>query len=250
MISLTNVSKKFIIPENKRSTLLKSIISNIVRQNAHKTIWALDKVTLDIKRGETVGLIGPNGSGKSTLLRILQKIYKPTSGSLKVQGDVASVLHLNAVFLPDLSLEDNIFLFGAIMGMDRKDISKNLSRIMDFAELNEFFYAAVKTLSSGMKQRLAFSMILHACKDILLFDEIFAGGDQRFKQKCFGIIERLKKEGKTIVFTSHDLSMIKRFCDRVFLLQKGRIVASGDTDEIIQRYTDLSLRADSDKSEA
>ncbi|MBU1912579.1 MAG: ATP-binding cassette domain-containing protein [Candidatus Omnitrophica bacterium] len=249
MISLINVSKKFIIPENKRGTLLKSIISNIVGQSAHKTIWALDKVTLDIKRGETVGLIGQNGSGKSTLLRIVQKIYEPTSGSLKVQGDVASVLHLDTVFFPDLSLRDNIFLFGTIMGMDRKGISKNLSRIMDFAELNEFFYAAVRTLSSGMKQRLAFSVILHACKDILLFDEIFAERDQRFKQKCFGIIEGLKKEGKTILFTSHDLNIIKRFCDRVFLLQNGRIVASGDADEIIQRYADLLLRTDSDKSE-
>ena len=193
MIKLIDVSKRFIIPDKRSSTLFGSIANGIKRKNTHKTIWALDRINIEIKRGEAIGVIGPNGSGKTTLLRIISGIYKPTSGIVNVAGEVTSVLQLRIGFLPDLSLKENVFLFGTIMGMDRKDISKKFSRIVDFAELNEFVNAEVRTMSLGMKERLAFSIITEACKDILLLDETLAVGDERFKEKCFEIMNRFHR---------------------------------------------------------
>jgi len=236
MITLFNVSKKFVIPDKKRRSLFKNISRAVKGQYTNKTIWALDKVSIDIGKGEMIGIIGPNGSGKSTLLRIIGDIYRPTSGVVKVKGEVTPVLQLDDGFLPDLSLKDNVFLFGAIMGLDRGEIARNFSRMIDFAELNEFVNATVRTLSLGMKERLAFSVIIEAYKDILLFDEIFAIGDQRFREKCFGAVEKMKREGKTILFSSHDLDLIRRFCDRVLLLNQGRVASVGDAETAITEY--------------
>jgi len=240
MVILSDVSKKFVVPGKERNSLLKTTVSSIKMQDADKTIWALSKISLRIEDGEIVGIIGPNGSGKSTLLRIIAGIYKATSGAVEVKGYTTSVLQLGVGFLPDLSLRENIFLFGAILGLERNYIGKNFSRIIDFSELTEFINAEVRTLSSGMKERLAFSIIVHAWKDVLLLDEALVTVDQRFKERCFEIVKEFKKSKKTIIFSSHDLNMAMQLCDRVLLLNKGQVVAFDKPEYIMARYKELS----------
>lgn len=240
MVIFSDVSKKFVVPGKERNSLLRAIVNSIKRQDADKTIWALNKVSLCIENGEIIGIIGPNGSGKSTLLRIIAGIYKATSGAVEVKGHATSVLQLGVGFLPDLSLRENIFLFGAILGLEREYISKNFSRIIDFSGLAEFINAEVRTLSMGMKERLAFSIIVHAWKDILLLDEALATGDQRFKERCFEIIKGFKKSKKTVIFSSHDMNMATQLCDRVLLLNKGQVVAFDKPEYIMARYMELS----------
>lgn len=244
MIELSNVSKKFTIlgsykKHKKRSSLLKSIVSGIKRQDAYRSVWALQNINIEIKKGEIIGLIGPNASGKTTLLRIIAGIYKPSSGTVRINGGVASVLRLDASFLLDLSVRDNIFLFAAMMGLQRREVNKKFSRIIDFAELNEFVNAELRTISSGMEARLTLSVVIQAGKDILLFDEAFMAGDYNFTEKCFKIIEEFKSKGKTIILSSHDLNIVRNFCDRVVLLEKGKLVAFAKSDELLKSYIEL-----------
>ena len=242
MIDLINACKKFVIPDKTRATLFRNIISGARGENSHKIIWALNKVNINIQKGEALGIIGPNGSGKSTLLRIISGIYKPTSGMISVKGEMTTVLQLGIGFLSDLSVRENVFLFGTIMGLKRREISRNFSRIIDFAELNEFINAEVRTLSLGMKERLAFSITIKACRDILLLDETLAVGDERFRGKCSKVMKRLKEEGKTIILSSHNLNLVENFCDRVVLLNKGSVIACGNPRDVINKYISYSSR--------
>lgn len=199
-------------------------------------IHALENITIEIKKGEIIGLIGPNGSGKSTLLKIVCGIYKPTSGRVRTEGEVTPFLQLGGAFLPDLSVKDNIFLYGAIMGLERRDIRKNLKKIIDFAGIGDFIDAEARVLSLGMEERLAFSVVLQAAGDILLFDEAFAMGDCEFRRKGLTAIEGLRKAKKTIILSSHDLNTIRQLCDRTILLDRGRIVDFDDSGRVIDKY--------------
>jgi ABC-type polysaccharide/polyol phosphate transport system ATPase subunit len=239
MIKLSQVSKKFIIPSRNSRTLFRALSRGINNLAVHKTICALDKVDLCINRGETLGIIGPNGSGKSTLLRIIAGIYKPTSGVFQAEGVVSSVLQTKISFFRDLSVKENIFLFGAIMGLSRKEIHKNYDRIIDLAGLSEFTSAEVRALSAGMMDRLAFAISVETTKDILLLDELALAGDSKFREKCLKIIMKFKKEQKTIILASHDLGIVSELCDNTLLLNKGKVFAFGKTKEVINSYLKL-----------
>ena len=236
MIKLSQVSKKFVI--HSRRSLLASL-RDINNLTAYKTILALDKVDLCIKKGETLGIIGPNGSGKSTLLRIIAGIYKPTSGIFQIEGGIASVLQTKINLLPEISIKENIFLFGAIMGLNRGELNKNYKKIINFAGLTEFTDVEARILSEGMKERLAFAIGAQTCRDVLLLDEAILAGDNKFKEKCLENIIRFKQEQKTIILASHDLKIINELCDSAVLLNRGRVAACGETKEVIGSYLKL-----------
>jgi len=239
MIKLSQVSKKFIIPSRNSFTLFRALSSGINNPAMYKTIHALDKVDLCINRGETLGIIGPNGSGKSTLLRIIAGIYKPTSGVFQVEGVIASVLQTKISLFQDLSVKENIFLFGAILGLSRKEIHKNYDKIIDLAGLSEFTNAEVRVLSGGMRERLSFAISVETAKDILLLDEVVLVGDSKFREKCLKIIMKFKKEQKTLILASHDLEIVNEFCDNTLLLNKGKVFSFGKTKEVINSYLEL-----------
>jgi ABC-type polysaccharide/polyol phosphate transport system ATPase subunit len=243
MIELRQVSKNFVIPPSRSSlTLFRAMINGIGNLLKHKTICALDKIDLCINKGEILGIIGPNGSGKSTLLRIIAGIYKPTSGTFQVKDKVASVLQTKIVNFWELSIKQNIFLFGAIMGLSRKEICEKYDKIIDLAGLSEFANAEVRVLSEGMKDRLAFAISVETARDILLLDELVLAGDNKFREKCFKILMQFKREQKTVILASHDLGDVNELCDRALLLNNGKAIALGKTKEVIGTYLKLLER--------
>jgi lipopolysaccharide transport system ATP-binding protein len=189
-----------------------------------------------VKKGEAVGIIGENGSGKSTLLKIIANILRPSSGSVKINGRITPFLELGVGFQPDLTSKENIYVYGAIMGMSDKEIDAKLEEILEFSGLSQFQDAKLKNLSSGMQVRLAFATAVQTDPEILLMDEVLAVGDMEFQQKCFDVFQRYIKEKKTIVFVSHDLNSIRRFCSKSLLLRRGEQVTFGDTNTIIDKY--------------
>lgn len=234
-IKLTNVSKKFKIPHEKRDTLKESFV-NFYRRREYIDLEALKDVNLEVPKGEFLGIIGRNGSGKSTLLKLLANIYTPTSGEVKIDGEVSPFLELGVGFNGDLSARENVYLNGVILGMSRPQIDFMYKNIVQFAELEDFMEMKLKNFSSGMQMRLAFAIASSAQADVYLCDEILAVGDRDFQKKCLATFDNLKAQGKTIVLVSHDLDMIEKFCDRAVLLEKGRIVKEGKADEVVAGY--------------
>ena len=232
MISLSRVSKKFVV--HSRINLL-TWFRRVNKTSARRTILALDNIDLDIKKGETLGIIGPNGSGKSTLLRIIAGIYKPTTGVCRVCAE-APALYARIKLFPEISVKENIFLFGTLLGLNRRTLIKVNKKIIDFSGLGDFADAEARILSEGMRERLAFAIGAETCKDIWLLDEAILAGDGKFKEQCLEVIMRLKKEQKTIILASHDLKIISELCDNSVLLRKGRISAYGKTGEVIHDY--------------
>jgi ABC-type polysaccharide/polyol phosphate transport system ATPase subunit len=197
---------------------------------------ALHDVTFDVGAGEFLGITGPNGCGKSTLLKILSRIYSPDSGEITLAGRVAPFLELGVGFNPELTARENIFLGGAVLGLTRAELTGRVQGILEFAELEEFADQKVKNFSSGMAVRLAFTVSIQADADILLMDEVLAVGDARFQEKCFDVFSDYKRQGRTVILVSHDLSALNLYCDRVLLLQKGEVVADGAAAEVTSRY--------------
>ncbi len=235
-IKLTNVSKKFKIPHEKRDTLKESFI-NFYRKREYIDLEALKDVNLEVSKGEFLGVIGKNGSGKSTLLKLLANIYIPTSGEVKIDGEISPFLELGVGFNGDLSGHDNLYLNGVILGMSRSKIDSMYKNIVQFAELEDFMEMKLKNFSSGMQMRLAFAIASAAHADVYLCDEVLAVGDREFQKKCMAVFEDLKAHGKTIVLVSHDLDMIEKFCDRVILMEEGKIVKDGGASEVVEHYT-------------
>ncbi|WP_227712840.1 ABC transporter ATP-binding protein [Nanchangia anserum] len=196
---------------------------------------AVDHVSFNLCRGETVGLIGFNGSGKSTMLKLLSGVMSPTSGTVHVKGRVAGLIEVGAGFHPDLTGRENVFLNGAILGMSQKQIEESFDSIVAFSEIEKFIDTEVKFYSSGMFLRLAFSVAVHTDPDIFLIDEILAVGDEPFQKKCLNKIDELRDAGKSLVIVSHDLDMMARFCDRGIVLAHGKKVVDGSIDEAIDR---------------
>ena len=196
----------------------------------------LDDISLDIKKGEVVGLIGTNGSGKSTLLKLMTKIIYPTKGTIETKGKLTSLLELGAGFHPDFSGRENIYFNASIFGLTRKEIDARLDQIIEFSELKDFIDNPVRTYSSGMYMRLAFSVAINVDAEILLVDEILSVGDQHFQEKCFKKIEELKAEGKTIVIVTHTMGAVERFCDRAVWLYNGKIKMDGTAKEVVPEY--------------
>jgi len=233
-IEVKNLYKNFTVCYDKANTIKERLIRLGKGKKEEREI--LKNINLQIKRGEVVGLIGVNGSGKSTLLKLMTKIIYPTKGSVETQGKLTSLLELGAGFHPDFSGRENIYFNASIFGLTRKEIDERLEQIIEFSELRSFIDNPVRTYSSGMYMRLAFSVAINVQADILLIDEILAVGDKHFQDKCFEKLIELKKSGKTIVIVTHSMDQVKRFCDRAVWLYKGEIRQDGKVDDVLKEY--------------
>jgi homopolymeric O-antigen transport system ATP-binding protein len=201
--------------------------------------WAVRDVSFAVAEGETLGIIGHNGAGKSTILKLLSSVTVPTSGEIRIYGRLSALIEVGSGFHPELTGRENIYLSGSILGMRRREIADKLERIIEFAGVRDFIDAPVKHYSSGMYVRLGFSIAAHLEPDILLLDEVLAVGDAAFQSKCIDRINELHRQGRTIVFISHDLSAVERLCDRVILLKQGQVMATGTAAEVIAAYQDV-----------
>ncbi|MDD5489824.1 MAG: Wzt carbohydrate-binding domain-containing protein [Candidatus Moranbacteria bacterium] len=248
-IEVKNVSKTFRIPHEKISSLRGAFV-NLFHSNGFEEFKALDNVSFQVKKGEFFGIIGRNGSGKSTLLKILAGIYKPDTpvkyakGSrpkgefhgVKINGLISPFLELGIGFNPELSGRDNIYLNAAVLGLSHKQIDEKFDDIVEFSELRRFIDQKVKNYSSGMQVRLAFSVAIHANRDILLMDEVLAVGDTNFQSKCLEEFNKYKDAGKTVILVTHDIATVQRYCDRAMLLRNGKIEMVGDPQEVGNKY--------------
>ncbi len=199
-------------------------------------IWALKDVSFEVAEGEVVGFIGRNGAGKSTLLKILSRITEPTEGYVDIEGRVGSLIEVGSGFHPDLTGRENVFLYGAVLGMRKREVLRKFDQIVDFAEVERFIDTPVKRYSSGMYMRLAFAVAAHLEPEILIVDEVLSVGDYAFQKKCLGKMEEVATGGRTVLFVSQNTSTVAALCNRAYLLDRGRIVASGSAPEVVQRY--------------
>ncbi|MGK9252810.1 ABC transporter ATP-binding protein [Paenibacillus humicus] len=233
-VTVEGVTKTFRIYKERASTLKERLIRK--DRNRFDSFLALDNVSLTIKKGSTVGLMGRNGSGKSTLLKLLTGILYPDQGTIRMKGKVSSLLELGAGFHPDFTGRENIYMNASILGLSKREINRKLNDIILFSELGKYIENPVKNYSSGMYMRLAFSIAIMVEPDILLIDEVLAVGDAAFQQKCMDQLIKLKRNGTTIVFVSHDLGAMEKLCDRVVWISKGKIVEDGSPRKTIDKY--------------
>ena len=233
-IEIRNMSKSFKI-QYDRAKDLKSLLV-LHKRGRVNNIRVLKNISLDIKKGETVALIGTNGSGKSTLLKLMTKIYYPNAGTVETNGKLTSLLELGAGFHQDFTGRENIYFNASIFGLTQKEIDARINDIIEFSELGDFIDEPIRTYSSGMYMRLAFSVAINVDADILLVDEILSVGDQHFQEKCLNKMKELKKEGKTMVFVTHSLGSARELCDRAIWLNKGVVQMDGETDKVIDEY--------------
>lgn len=233
-IIVDNVSKRFKVYYDKPNTLKERLVFwNKTKVNYHQV---LKNINIDIKKGETVALIGVNGSGKSTLLKLMTKIIYPTEGKVITNGKLTSLLELGAGFHPDFTGRENIYFNASIFGLSAAEIDARVQDIINFSELGEYIDTPVRTYSSGMYMRLAFSVAINVDAEILLIDEILAVGDQHFQDKCFAKLEELKKSDKTIVIVSHSLGAVKKLCTRGIWIYNGEVRKDGDIKDVIDEY--------------
>lgn len=252
-IRVENLSKRYRIGQRERYLTLRDVLARSFTapfrlfrrddqspvpnsQSKSNYIWALKDVSFEVKRGEVVGIIGRNGAGKTTLLKILSRITEPTEGYAEVRGRVGSLLEVGTGFHPELTGRENIYLSGAILGMKKREIDRKFDEIVAFAEVEKFIDTPVKHYSSGMYVRLAFAVAAHLEPEILLVDEVLAVGDAAFQKKCLGKMGDVAKEGRTVLFVSHNMGAIQSLCERVMLLRNGRLVGTGEPTEIITMY--------------
>ncbi len=231
---IDGVSRRFRIVHDRSATLKETVVRR--KRASFTELWALRDVSASIKPGESVGIVGRNGSGKSTLLKLLAGIIPPHTGQVRTGGSLAAMLELGSGFHPDFTGRENVYMNAAIHGIPDRTVDEQLDAIIDFAELRDFIDMPVRTYSSGMAMRLAFSVSSHINPDILLLDEVLAVGDEAFQRKCMGRIHDFKRGGGTLVFVSHDPAVVERVCDRAILLEGGEIVFDGPPDEILSRY--------------
>jgi lipopolysaccharide transport system ATP-binding protein len=253
VIRVENLGKKYIIGHQKseRYTALRDVMANGAKSFGRKLLkplgkrisdpaveefWALKDVSFEIKQGERVGIIGRNGAGKSTLLKILSRITEPTKGSIRIKGRVASLLEVGTGFHPELTGRENIYLNGAILGMSKLEIKRKFDEIVAFAEVEKFLDTPVKRYSSGMYVRLAFAVAAHLEPEILIVDEVLAVGDGQFQKKCLGKMQDVGKEGRTVIFVSHNMPAIRTLCSTAIVLNKGQVICSGSINHCITSY--------------
>lgn len=240
-ITVKNVYKNFKLPHEKADSV-KSLFVNPFNKNRKKyeTQHALHDISFEVKKGEFFGIVGRNGSGKSTLLKIIAGIYQPNKGSVSINGRLVPFIELGVGFNPELTGRENVYLNGALLGFSEKEVDKKYKSIVDFAELDKFMDQKLKNYSSGMQVRLAFSVAtVLAESDILLIDEVLAVGDSNFQRKCFEYFKKLKKDKKTVIFVSHDMSAIREYCDRVILIDNSKVVSCGNSEDISKEYLKL-----------
>ena len=232
---IQNLVKSFKIPHDNRNSIRENIF-NIFRSNGYEKFNAVDNLNFEIKKGEFFGIIGRNGCGKSTLLKMMAGVYVPSSGKILVDGKIVPFLELGVGFNGELTGRENVFLNAAILGLSDKEIADKYDKIVEFAELERFMDQKLKNYSSGMQVRLAFAVAMQVDADIFLMDEVLAVGDTAFQMKCFDKFRELKAKGKTIVFVTHDLGSVRKFCDRVLYLNNGEEVLMGETDIVVDNY--------------
>ncbi|HZH33379.1 MAG TPA: ABC transporter ATP-binding protein [Pyrinomonadaceae bacterium] len=245
VVRVENLSKSYRLQNaaGRNSTLRDALVNTFKnRTKARKVdiLWALRDVSFEVQEGETLGIIGHNGAGKSTLLKILSRITRPTSGFAEMRGRVGSLLEVGTGFHTELSGRENIFLSGAILGMQHREIERKFDEIVAFAEIERFLDTPVKHYSSGMFMRLAFSVAVHLEPEILLMDEVLAVGDTDFQHKCLDKMQEVMNEGRTILFVSHNISAITRLCRRAVALNRGQIVAEGEVQTVVNAYLNSS----------
>ncbi|MDB5168807.1 MAG: tagH [Candidatus Saccharibacteria bacterium] len=241
VIRVSNVSKDFVLPHEKVSSI-KSAFTSLAKskhRSLSETQHALKDINFEIKKGEFFGIVGRNGSGKSTLLKILAGIYQPNHGSVQTVGKLVPFIELGVGFNPELTGRENVYLNGAMLGFSQKEVAEMYDGIVEFAELKKFMDQKLKNYSSGMQVRLAFSMATRAKADILLVDEVLAVGDADFQRKCFEYFRNLKKNHKTVVFVTHDMSAVRQYCDRGILINDSKIMMQGSADDIAVEYARL-----------
>ncbi|MCF4967951.1 ABC transporter ATP-binding protein [Nostoc sp. CMAA1605] len=251
VIRVENLGKKYIIGHQtqEKYTALRDVIANGAKglfkslrnqkfkpANYQEEFWALKDVSFEIKQGDRVGIIGRNGAGKSTLLKILSRITEPTQGNIKIKGRVASLLEVGTGFHPELTGRENIYLNGAILGMSKVEIKRKFDEIVAFAEVEKFLDTPVKRYSSGMYVRLAFAVAAHLEPEILIVDEVLAVGDAQFQKKCLGKMEEVGKEGRTVLFVSHQMATVTTLCQRAIWLLNGQVHQEGNSDWITSKY--------------
>ena len=240
-IAVSHLRKTFRLPHAHYHTLKERAVHPF-RAKTVDQFTAVDDVSVEIRPGEFFGIVGRNGSGKSTLLKCLAGIYRIDSGELEVRGRLSPFIELGVGFNPELTARDNAVINAIMLGLSRSEALARFDEIVEFAELQEFMDLRLKNYSSGMHVRLAFSVAVQVGAEILLIDEVLAVGDASFQQKCFGEFNRLKREGRTIVFVTHDMGSVERFCDRAMLMERGRVVDIGAPETIARQYNDINFR--------
>ncbi|HEX5223649.1 MAG TPA: ABC transporter ATP-binding protein [Solirubrobacteraceae bacterium] len=243
------VTKTFRIPEERTHTLKERVLHPL-RRTSHQSFSALDGVTFDVGAGEFFGIAGRNGSGKSTLLKCLAGIYGVDSGRVWMNGRLSTFIELGVGFNQDLAARDNVVLNGIMMGLSPREARARYDAVIDFAELREFEEVKLKNYSSGMHVRLAFAVAIQVDAEILLVDEVLAVGDAAFQQKCFDVFNSMRDEGRTIVFVTHDMGSLNRFCHRAMLLERGTVVHIGDPHEVADRYLEINFGRTADAGAA
>ena len=233
-----DVVKRFYIYEHRTTSLREIFRRTILRQpiSVKRPEFSLEGLNLRVEPGEGVVLIGRNGAGKSTTLRLLAGVYEPTSGSIEVRGRVATVIELGAGFQPELTGEDNVALYGAILGLSRQGLRDRYSQIVEFADIGNFIQTPVKYYSSGMQARLAFAVAVCVEADILILDEVLAVGDREFREKCLNRLQDFRAQGGTLVVVTHDLETAKSLCERAVWIDQGRVRMTGDADSVMEAY--------------
>lgn len=238
-VSVKDIHKEFILPQSKNSSFKQTFV-NIVKKNGKVTQKVLDGVSFDVQKGDFFAIVGRNGSGKSTLLKLLAGVYVPTAGEVQINGKLTPFIELGVGFNPELSGRDNVFLNGALLGFDRKQMAEMYDEIVEFAELEPFMDQKLKNYSSGMQVRLAFSIAIKAKNEVLIFDEVLAVGDEAFQRKCLDVFEQYKAEGQTVILVTHDMSQVRRFCNRAVLINQGKVVKIGSPREVAALYSELN----------
>lgn len=236
IITVEHVSMRFSLSSEKFDNIKEYIIKSLKNQVSYDEFWALQDVSFEVNRGDSVGLIGLNGSGKSTMLKTIAGVLKPTKGQVTVRGTIAPLIELGAGFDMDLTAHENVFLNGALLGYSRKQMELFYESIVEFSELRDFMNVPVKNFSSGMISRLAFAIATIGTPDILIVDEVLSVGDFRFQQKCQERIQRMRDGGTTILFVSHNISQVREVCNKIVWLEKGHVKMQGDAKSICEIY--------------
>jgi len=238
-VEVRDIHKEFVLPQHKNSTFKQTVV-NIVKKNKKVTQKVLDGVSFTVNKGDFYGIVGRNGSGKSTLLKLIAGVYTPTQGQIVVNGGLTPFIELGVGFNPELTGRDNVYLNGALLGFDRKQMNSMYSDIVEFAELEPFMDQKLKNYSSGMQVRLAFSIAVKAKNDILMFDEVLAVGDEAFQRKCLDVFEEYKASDQTVILVTHSMETVKTFCNKAVLISEGKIAKIGNPIEVADEYSRLN----------
>ncbi len=239
-IKVENVTKIYRLYDKPIDRLKESI--SLTHKSYHRPFYALQNISFQVEKGETVGIIGTNGSGKSTILKIITGVLKPSEGTVEVNGRISALLELGAGFDMDYTGIENIYMNGSVLGFSKEEMDRKLQEILDFADIGDFVYQPVKTYSSGMLVRLAFALAINVEPEILIIDEALAVGDAFFQAKCFHKLEKIKKSGTTILFVSHDIVSVKKLCSRAVWIERGVMQEVGEAKEVCEKYLSMQIR--------